>query len=193
MNKRSGLKTKQRILHSAMNVFSKNGYAKTSMRMIASASNISVGCLYLYFKNKEDLYLSLVRERMEDFSKKMSDALKNIEDPVESMRTFITMTLIYAKKHKELILIQGKELGLTFGIDVKRKFFKSQARMLENIIKNGVKTGIFKKCNIKEAAKIIKCALRGFVLSIMIEDNAFFSPKECCNLLLRGIVRRDSR
>ncbi|MBI1810378.1 MAG: helix-turn-helix transcriptional regulator, partial [Nitrospirae bacterium] len=49
MNKRSGIESKKRILDAAMRVFSEYGYAKANMRMIAKASDISIGGLYLYF------------------------------------------------------------------------------------------------------------------------------------------------
>ncbi|MDP1758223.1 MAG: helix-turn-helix domain-containing protein, partial [Thermodesulfovibrionales bacterium] len=68
MNKRSGIKSKKRILEAAMRVFSEYGYAKANMRMIAKASNISIGGLYLYFKNKEDLYLTLMKSKMDEFA-----------------------------------------------------------------------------------------------------------------------------
>lgn len=193
MNKRSGIESRKRIIDAAMHVFSRYGYEKASMRMIAKASDISTGGLYLYFKNKEDLYISLIKDRMNDFAEKTRQALKDIEDPAEAMSTFIAININYAKKHKELILIQGRELGLTFGIDMKRNFSKRQTRLIEDIIRKGIAARVFRDCNVKEAAKIIKGALRGFILSMMIEEDALFSPKECSTLLLKGLTRRDDK
>ncbi len=68
MNKRSGAESKKRILDVAMRVFSEHGYSKASMRIIAKASGISIGGLYIYFKNKEDLYLTLVKSRLDDLA-----------------------------------------------------------------------------------------------------------------------------
>ena len=59
MNKRSGSASKERILREATKVFSEHGYEKSSMRMIAKASNISIGGLYLYFENKDSILIYL--------------------------------------------------------------------------------------------------------------------------------------
>jgi len=52
----------QTILTAAESLFAKKGYHKTSMEQIANASEISVGAVYFYFKNKEDLLIRLMDE-----------------------------------------------------------------------------------------------------------------------------------
>ncbi|MDP2279982.1 MAG: TetR/AcrR family transcriptional regulator [Nitrospirota bacterium] len=191
MNKRSGIKSKKRILDAAMRVFSECGYANANMRMIAKASNISIGGLYLYFKNKEDLYLTLMKSKMDDFAVKTMESVKDITDPAEAISTFMAMTLNYAKKHKGLILLQGRELGFTFGLEMKRKFFKKQRGLIEHIIRQGIRSGIFRKVNVPETARIIFSIIRGFVLSIVVEADALFSPEECSKLLLNGLLKKE--
>ena len=191
MNKRSGSATKERILRQATKVFLKHGYEKSSMRMIAKASNISIGGLYLYFKNKEDLYTTLTNSWMDDYSDKLRNALSDVQAPVEQIRKYIVMSIDYAKKHRELILLQGRELGRVCVTDVKEKFFKKQSRLVEDIISRGIKTGVFRTCHVKEATRVIRGAIRGFIFSIIIEEDALFSPEECSNLILNGLMRRE--
>ncbi len=52
----------QSILASAEILFAKEGYHKASMEKIADMSEMSVGALYFYFKNKEDLLIQLIEE-----------------------------------------------------------------------------------------------------------------------------------
>ena len=66
MNKRSGKESKKKIIRAAMDVFSVKGYAKASIREIAGVAGISVGGVYLYFRNKEELYRSLINEKMQE-------------------------------------------------------------------------------------------------------------------------------
>ena len=66
VNKRSGVKTKEKILDVAMQVFSTHGYEGASIRAIAKAAGISIGGVYLYFRNKEELYLNLIKDRIEE-------------------------------------------------------------------------------------------------------------------------------
>lgn len=191
MNKRSGIGSKKRIIDAALKLFSEYGYSKASMRMIANASGISIGGLYLYFKNKDELYLTLVKSRLDELVDMTGQSLKGISDPADAVIKFISLHLAYAKRHRELILVQGREYGFAYGISAKRKFFKAQRGFIESIIRNGIRSGVFKKCNVKETAKIIICTLRGFILSLIVETDALFSPHECSKLLLNGLLKKE--
>jgi AcrR family transcriptional regulator len=190
MNKRSGINSKKRILIAALQVFSEYGYKGASMRMIASSARISIGGVYLYFTNKEELYLTLIKERFDDFSAQVKTSISEIEDPVKAISTFVISYLEYVRNHKEFILTQGREHGFAFGIDVKREFFNEQRNLIEEIIKRGMQSGVFTECNAKEATKIIMGTLRGFILSIVVDPDNLFSPEECCRLMLGGLLKR---
>lgn len=53
---------KEKIIRSAIQLFTKKGYAATSVREIVEASGVSKPVLYYYFKNKEELYLQIMHE-----------------------------------------------------------------------------------------------------------------------------------
>jgi AcrR family transcriptional regulator len=190
MNKRSGIESRNRILTAAMNIFSECGYKGTSMRMIARRAHISVGGLYLYFKSKDDLYLTLVKTRLDDLMDKTREALKDVRDPAEAIKVFLMLRFNYAREHRELILALGRDPGFGFGIDVKRKFFRQQRDVIEGILKKGIASGRFRKFNTKEVAKVIFSVVRGFIASLVIEPDALFSPEECCNLILKGLLKK---
>ena len=52
----------QTILRSAESLFAKEGYHQTSINQIADLAEVSVGTVYFYFKNKEDLLIQLYDE-----------------------------------------------------------------------------------------------------------------------------------
>ena len=52
----------QTILRASETLFASEGYHKTSMERIADLSEVSVGTVYFYFKNKEDLLIQLLDE-----------------------------------------------------------------------------------------------------------------------------------
>jgi hypothetical protein len=128
---------------------------------------------------------------MDEYADTLSKSLDDVQDPAGQIRTYIAVSLNYAKKHKELLLIRGTELGLKLGTDIKRKFFKKQQRLVEEIIQSGIISGVFRSCNVKEAAQVIRSAIRGFILSIIFEEDALFSAEECSNLILNGLMRRE--
>lgn len=192
MNKRSGSESKRRILNSAVKVFSEYGYKGASMRIIARAAGIGVGTLYLYFESKEDLYATLITKRLEDLTDRTKRLLKDIKEPEKALTAFIAMRLDYAKKHKELILIQAREYGLGLAVKSQKTFLRQQRKTVEEIIRRGTASGTFRKCNAAEVAKIIICLLRGFIISIIIEPGALFSAEECGNVILEGLLSEKS-
>jgi AcrR family transcriptional regulator len=184
--------TKKRILDVASHIFSEYGYAGANMRMIAGSANIGVSSLYLYFNNKEDLYLILMKSWMDDFSDKTMGYVKNIHDPSKAISAFITISINYAKKHPALILLQGQEHGTLF-LEMKREFFRKQRNLIENIIRQGMRSGAFRDVNVKETAQIIFSVVRGFYLSVAVEPDSPFSSEKCSELILNGLVKRDKK
>jgi AcrR family transcriptional regulator len=58
---------RRRIQQAARTVFAERGYAKTSIEQVARQASLSVGAIYLYFRSKEDLYISLLEDTLESF------------------------------------------------------------------------------------------------------------------------------
>ena len=52
----------QEILEAAFAEFSRNGYAMTTLDQIAERAGVTKGTIYVYFENKEHLFISMVRE-----------------------------------------------------------------------------------------------------------------------------------
>ena len=59
---------RNQILEAALRVFGTKGFHKATNKDIAEAAGgISPGLIYWYFKDKEDLFLSIIRERAARF------------------------------------------------------------------------------------------------------------------------------
>lgn len=71
---------RDRIINSALEEFSKNGFEKASTNVIVKNAGISKGSLFHYFENKQELY-----EKLEEFMMvTATDAVKNNVDWTES-------------------------------------------------------------------------------------------------------------
>jgi AcrR family transcriptional regulator len=64
---------RRRIQRAARSVFAERGYAKTSIEAVAKEASLSVGAIYLYFRSKEDLYVSLLEDTLELLSTELAD------------------------------------------------------------------------------------------------------------------------
>jgi len=188
MNRRSGIKTKEKILDSAMKVFSTYGYAGSSIRTIAKAAGISIGGVYLYFRNKEELYLDLIKARIQEQAHKTKEVVASAGSSTGGLNAFISLHLEYGIKHREFILIHLREHGFTFGMEIKRKFFRSQIKLLSTILGEGIRNRDFRECNTDETARIIMATLRGVVLSMAIEGDTVVTEKGVQDLILKGLL-----
>lgn len=64
--KTSSQNRRDRILHTALKLFHNKGYFKTSVHDIREQANVSIGLVYRYFKNKDEIAQILLREISED-------------------------------------------------------------------------------------------------------------------------------
>ena len=191
VNRRSGIKTKAKILDAAMKVFSTYGYAGSSIRVIAKAAGISIGGVYLYFRNKEELYLDLIKSRIEEQDHTIKESIASAGSSTDALNVFLSLHLEFGIKNRELILINIREHGFGFGLEIKRKFLRSQIRLLVNILSEGTRDREFRKFNTEEAARIIMATLRGVVHSMVIEGESIVTEKGLVDLILKGLLRND--
>ncbi|MBO4819016.1 MAG: TetR/AcrR family transcriptional regulator [Firmicutes bacterium] len=68
---------RERIVDSAKKEFLEKGIDKSSMRDIAAGSNMTVGNLYRYFKNKEELNNFIVGETLSEINKLVMEKSEN--------------------------------------------------------------------------------------------------------------------
>ncbi|WP_176494607.1 TetR/AcrR family transcriptional regulator [Anaerocolumna aminovalerica] len=65
--------SRQKIIDSALQEFSEKYYAEASLNSICSMGNISKGIIYHYFNDKDDLYLTCVRECFDSLTAYLSE------------------------------------------------------------------------------------------------------------------------
>ena len=79
---------KEKIVDAALATFSKNGYDRTRMDDIAEAANVSKGTLYLYFKNKEELFFAISERNIRELKEQLSTLLTKSEDIISTAENF---------------------------------------------------------------------------------------------------------
>ena len=68
MTRTGGEKTRKKILEAAEELFSKNGFHGTSIKEITKAAHVNQGLVYYYFKDKNDIVISLFRDIVEELA-----------------------------------------------------------------------------------------------------------------------------
>ncbi|MBA2541931.1 MAG: TetR/AcrR family transcriptional regulator [Deltaproteobacteria bacterium] len=80
-----------RILSAAERVFAKRGFFAARVSEIAKDAGVADGTIYLYFKSKDDLLISLFESRMEQVNAALREAIGNVpaNRPIDQLRAFI--------------------------------------------------------------------------------------------------------
>ena len=142
---------RQRILRAAVQAFAKKGYTETTISQIASSAEVSEGTVYEYFKNKEDILLSIPEERFQDHLDRLKETF-TILNSERKLRRFI-------QYHFRLYLIDREFLVVFLMlIQLNRRFYKSRPYYslrkyigaLEELVQENIENGSFiQDCNVR--------------------------------------------
>ncbi len=80
---------RQQIIVAAKRVFSEKGFSKSTMEDIAREAELSPGTLYLYFKNKDELYASLSLRILQYLNIRLEDVKK--EKDIEPRKKIVAI------------------------------------------------------------------------------------------------------
>ena len=96
---------RQQIIVAAKRVFSERGFSKATMEDIAREAELSPGTLYLYFKNKDELYASLSLRILQYMNIRLEDVKKEKDSNPEQKIASIKEALYDVYQFDPLILI----------------------------------------------------------------------------------------
>src|SRR5438105_9344576 len=74
------------ILRAAIDVFADRGYFNAQVADVARAAGVAAGTVYLYFKSKDDLLVSIFERSMRDGLALGRAAVAGLDDPSERLR-----------------------------------------------------------------------------------------------------------
>ncbi|MGE5235507.1 MAG: TetR/AcrR family transcriptional regulator [Acidobacteriota bacterium] len=140
------LRRRTEIVRAAVQVFAERGYFAARMRDVAERAGVADGTLYLYFKGKEDLLVSILEEYADGFLIRARRDLERLEDPREKLRVAVERHLVSFENDRALAFVFQIELRHT------RRFLRQIAKgkvadylsLLQEIITEGVGAGIFR-------------------------------------------------
>jgi TetR/AcrR family fatty acid metabolism transcriptional regulator len=93
---------RERILRAAVRVFAKNGFYATRVSDVAKAAGVADGTIYLYFKSKDELLLSLFEDRVEALLSFMKLELPKQKDAPAKLRRVIELQLGLLEGERDL-------------------------------------------------------------------------------------------
>jgi len=184
----------QAILRAAIKVFASRGFFQSKVADVAQAAGVADGTVYLYFKSKDDLLISIFNETMDDVIAKSRGELQKIEDPVERLRKIASLHLAW--------LGQDRQLAVVFQVELRQstKFMEafSTTRLAEyfelirEVIVDGQAKGIFRKeVQPQVATKVFFGALDEMVTNWVLSRKRYALEtmvEPVLDILIRGLA-----
>ncbi|MDY0396912.1 TetR/AcrR family transcriptional regulator [Virgibacillus halophilus] len=128
------------IIEAAVKVIAENGYHASQVSKIAKKAGVADGTIYLYFKNKEDILVSVFEEKMGQFIEQIKVAIMDKADAHEKLLTLIRMHFeqLAADHHLAIVTqleLRQSNLGLRRQIN---RVLKPYLDVIDAIIEQGV-------------------------------------------------------
>src|SRR3954454_14635753 len=158
---------RRRIQEAARTVFAERGYQGASIELIARAAQLSVGAIYLYFRSKEDLYVSLVEDALTVFDVEMAQVRENAEAS-RRLRDTWSILVRWAEREAEgpriLRLRAQPAIRPQLSDEVVTAVSAGVARIQDHMgacIADGIHAGMYRQVNAREIADLAWSVLLG--------------------------------
>lgn len=148
---REKLRQRKEMLDAAIRLFSKKGYHKVTMQEIAAEAEFAIGTLYKFFKNKEELYRSILVEQSESFHEFITRSIEQGRDETEKLRNYVKAKGSIFKDHAPFIRLyfaetRGASFNIMAGLDKElRERHGKLVNLIASIFESGIKKKVFRK------------------------------------------------
>jgi TetR/AcrR family fatty acid metabolism transcriptional regulator len=135
------------IIDAAVVVIAENGYHQAQVSKIAKQAGVADGTIYLYFKNKEDILISLFKEKMGDFVEKIETIIAGKTTATEKLLSMIETQFSMLSNDHHLAIVTQLELRQT-NKELRMKInevLKDYLLVIDKIILEGIEKGEFSK------------------------------------------------
>jgi len=198
---RERLQHRKEILDAALGLFSEKGYHNVSMEEIARKAEFGVGTLYNFFRSKEELYKSLIREVADKFHSSLTKAIEEKGDEIEKLKNYLKIKGEIFKENLQVIRLYFAETkGISFsviaGLEAElREQYNDFLKRLSKLFRSGIEKGIFKKIADPFYLAVALDSVSNSFLFLWLEDPTSYSypdPDLILNIFFKGLLRRRS-
>lgn len=148
---REKLWQRREMLTAAIKLFSEKGYHSVSMQEIAKKSEFAIGTLYKFFKNKEDLYKSIIMEQADIFHKALTEALEEEDGEIEKLRKYVQVKGAVFMDNISVVRLyfaetRGASFNIKAGLDKDiRQDYEVILQKLAQVFAEGIQKNRFQK------------------------------------------------
>lgn len=181
------------ILRAATRVFAQRGFFNAQMADVAKAAGVAAGTVYLYFRGKDDLLVSLFERTMKDAIAEGRAVLADVLCPRERLARIARLHLERLGRDRDLAVVFQVELrqSTKFMERFSTSYFREYLGIIREAIEAGQASGLFRRdVNATMAAKILFGALDEMATNWMLSRRRYALDAEAdtvIDLFLHGV------
>ena len=135
----------RQIIDAAVIAIAENGYHQAQVSKIAKQAGIADGTIYLYFKNKEDILISVFQEKMGVFVENLQEIIQNDQSSSEKLSQMVDNHFRVLANDRHLATVTQLELRQS-NKEIRLKInaiLKEYLKLLDEILIEGMLKGEF--------------------------------------------------
>jgi TetR/AcrR family fatty acid metabolism transcriptional regulator len=185
----------QQIIDAAVRVFARSGFYNSRVSDIAREAGIASGTIYLYFKTKDEILVTLFREKMAAFVTALRTEIAREQDPEAKIRRLV-------RRHFE-VLEASPDMAEVVQVELRQgqKFFRGASaheisayfELIGSILQEGVAGGVFRgDLPVKVATKMLFGAMDQVTTSWVLGKRGYRladAAEPVANIFLKGVTR----
>ena len=193
----NNLETKETILQVAGNIFKKFGFQKTTVDEIAHAARKAKGSVYYYFKNKDDIFQSVVEKEYQHLKNELLKVVNKKENSLYKLKDFFVtrMKIMYDSQNFSEILNNDYFKYFNFTQNFSKKFEDQERIYVKSILSEGVKNDELIINDIDLSTQALITTFNGFENRYFIKRNSITTLEneinEIFGIIFNGIKRNN--
>jgi len=184
----------QQIIDAAIRVFARTGYYNSRVSDIAREAGIASGTIYLYFKTKDEILVTLFREKMAEWVEVVRDEIAAEADPLAKLRRLVALHFSVLESSPDLAEVVQVELrqGHKFFRGASAHEVSAYFALIGGVLEEGIASGQIRgDLPIKLATKILFGAMDQVATSWVLGKRAYRlsdAAEPVAAMFLRGVT-----
>ncbi|TFB24974.1 TetR/AcrR family transcriptional regulator [Filobacillus milosensis] len=166
----------KKIIDAAVEVIAENGYHSSQVSKIAKRAGVADGTIYLYFKNKEDILVSVFQEKMGQFIERIENVIMENDSADEKLYALIKMHFRQLSEDPHLAIVTQLELRQSkkqLRMEI-NEVLKRYLAVVDQILKDGMEDGTFHShLNVKLVRQVIFGTLDEIVTNWVMKEQRY--------------------
>jgi len=185
----------QQIIDAAVRVFARTGFYNSRVSDIAREAGIASGTIYLYFKTKDEILVTLFREKMAGFVSALRKEISGEPDAPAKLRRLVRLHFETLEARPELAEVVQLELrqGQKFFRGASAHEVSAYFDLIGSVLEEGVAAGVFRpELPVKVATKMLFGAMDQLTTSWVLGKRGYRladAAEPVVNIFLSGVTR----